>query len=303
MKKSILLISVFFIFLNPIFSQSDSLEFIEYLGGIKHNDEYFYDLKGMEIFVKSYDKEYSKYSINMIRKDLKLKRKSDRYPLHDMHYRTTVLRNQKIGLDTVTGYISCYIVEKFKNKLLSFVFTSYDWQDTIQEINFVNAFMNLSIPDSIYSNMEVDTINFAGRKIKVGNICRWMGVRNLQCPDYGQMNWSYHSNLKEAETALNIQKATSFNQGMTKVKDETIIPVVFENQEIMAERVEYKVQLPKLVMGGSNKLIAYYVIAEIRGYYIRCVLSHFTDDYMKEGELPPLLNEVMKLKNNDILEE
>jgi hypothetical protein len=220
-----------------------------------------------------------------------------------MHYRTTVLRNQKVDLDTIIGYNSCYIVEKFKNKLISFVFTSYAWQDTIQEIQFINAFMNLSIPDSIYSSEDADTINFAGRKIKVGNMCRWMGVRNIQCPDFGQMNWSYHSSLIEAKIALNIQKATAYNQGMTKVKDAILVPVVFENQEIIAERIEYKIQIPQLVMGGSNKLIAYYVVAKVRDYYIRCVLSHFADDYMEEVKLPPLLDEVLKLNNPVIVDE
>ncbi len=156
MKKLILLIAFLFaLLIKCSVAENDSLSFIKYLGGIKYNDEFFYDLKGMEIFVKSYEKEYSNYSINMIRKDLKLKRKSDRYPLErKCHTRTTVFRSQKIDLDTVTGYNSCYVVERFKNKLLAFTFLSYDWQDTLQEINFINAFMNLSIPDSIYSSME-----------------------------------------------------------------------------------------------------------------------------------------------------
>ena len=47
-------------------------------------------------------------------------------------------------------------------------------------------------------------------------------------------------------------------------------------------------------MGGSNELIVYYVMAEIRGRYIACVLSHYSDE-AKEGELSHLLSKVMQL--------
>ena len=48
-------------------------------------------------------------------------------------------------------------------------------------------------------------------------------------------------------------------------------------------------------MGGSNVLIIYYIAQEVRGKYIHCVLSYF-DDQAKAGKLPPLLSEVMRIK-------
>ena len=79
-----------------------------------------------------------------------------------------------------------------------------------------------------------------------------------------------------------------------KKADELELDVLFEGEKVKTVKQRVKIKLPKVVMGGSNELIVYYVMAKIRGRYIACVLSHYSDE-AKEGELPHLLSEVMQL--------
>lgn len=81
---------------------------------------------------------------------------------------------------------------------------------------------------------------------------------------------------------------------LVDVKEEKWITLKFEGQETKALRTKVKIQLPKLEMGGSNILVVYYVTGQVRGKYVTCVLSHYTDD-IGANKLPPLLSEVLEL--------
>ncbi len=92
---------------------------------------------------------------------------------------------------------------------------------------------------------------------------------------------------------LNQQIATNKKHLTSTIESDTV-NVIFEGQKTVATRSKVKIKLPKLIMGGSNVLIVYYVVCEVRGRYVACVLSHYTDD-INADELPPLLSEVMEL--------
>ncbi len=49
-------------------------------------------------------------------------------------------------------------------------------------------------------------------------------------------------------------------------------------------------------MTGGKTLTIYYIAEKVRGNYLSCVLSYWNNDVITETGLPPLLNEVMKLK-------
>lgn len=51
-------------------------------------------------------------------------------------------------------------------------------------------------------------------------------------------------------------------------------------------------------MGGSNILIVYYVTGQVRGKYVTCILSQYTDD-VNGDMLAPLLSEVLTLQAPD----
>lgn len=165
------------------------------------------------------------------------------------------------------------------------------------EKEFYRAMITHSFPKSIMTSMEIDTIYFAGRQLDLSTICKWMGPRNLQCPNYGQMNWSeFSDSLRASQLIVNQKFINSMNDNMT-IQSEKVVNVVFEGQEVTAIHQVVKVHIPQLIMGGSNVLIVYYVLANVRGRYVACVMSQYTDDNgLKNNKLAPLLAEVMELK-------
>jgi hypothetical protein len=108
------------------------------------------------------------------------------------------------------------------------------------------------------------------------------------------MSWAIFDNQKQAEEYRDTHFEITKNKNLTDIKEEKWIMLKFEGQETKALKTRVKIQLPKFAMGGSNILIAYYVTAQVRGKYVTCILSHYTDD-VGADKLPPLLSEVMEL--------
>lgn len=137
-------------------------------------------------------------------------------------------------------------------------------------------------------------IVFCGRRIELGPACHWMSPHNCQCSGLGQMNWSVTSSAQRAQETLRWQ----LSRTIAERKELTIdtVDVVFEEIPTTAIRVAYKVPAVVRTVGMTGRsIIAYYVHAHIRGRDVYSVLSHY-DDEAPEGELPPLLAEVMQLR-------
>ena len=167
-------------------------------------------------------------------------------------------------------------------------------RDISLERDFVKTYLSGKIPDFVFTSVEIDSIDFAGRTIQLGPICHWMAPHNIQCPDRGQMNWAIFDNLKQAEEYRETRLEMAKRKTITDVKEEKWIDIKFEGQTTKALKTKIKIQVPKLVMGGSNILVVYYVTGLVRGKYVTCVLSHYTDD-VGADKLPPLLSEVLEL--------
>lgn len=133
------------------------------------------------------------------------------------------------------------------------------------------------------------------RTIELNSSCQRMNVNSIQCLYIGQMNWSLHKSLEGAKMQTQVQYEATKGKG--KLLEEEEVPIIFEGKESTAIRTLYKIKVPKIVMGCSNELINYYVSEEIRGRYISCVLSHYSNDSLTENGVPALLAKVMKLKS------
>ncbi len=164
--------------------------------------------------------------------------------------------------------------------------------DQALEEFLVKSLKQETFPEYVHSTMFVDSINFAGRYIQLGSACSWRGAHNLQCPNRGQMNWSEFSSPERAEEMILNQQKVTRSRHLVSASEIDTVRIIFEGQETVATRNKLKVKLPKLLIGGSNVLIVYYVICEVRGRYVACVLSHYDDE--ADGGLPPLLREVME---------
>jgi hypothetical protein len=70
---------------------------------------------------------------------------------------------------------------------------------------------------------------------------------------------------------------------------------LFEGIETKVINCKYKMKVPKVLNGGSNILIVYYVTQQVRGKYVSCILSYYEND-ANAGKLPYLLGQVIQLK-------
>jgi hypothetical protein len=57
---------------------------------------------------------------------------------------------------------------------------------------------------------------------------------------------------------------------------------------------KWKIKIPKMLMGGSNILIVFYVTEKLRDKFISCTMSHYSDE-APEGKLPKMMTEIMQL--------
>jgi hypothetical protein len=254
----------------------------------------FYETEGYNIFVEAYKSSFDDKGIKKLKKKFSIGK--DNPGIADADFpNAKVFEETSLKGKSKTEMVYC-MIEGGLGKVRVIGFATICGRVKSIEREFYNAIIFDTVPRYVYSTMYVDTIKFAGRDLGLGPACRWMGAHNMQCPDMGQMNWSEFTSEERARQMLVGQQEANAAAALGEVMEENQVDIIFEGQEVKALKRKWKVRLPRLVMGGSNVLVIYYVLAEVRGRYVACVLSHYTDDVGAQ-ELPPLLNEVMKLKN------
>ncbi|HYF32142.1 MAG TPA: hypothetical protein VD993_13555 [Chitinophagaceae bacterium] len=261
--------------------------------GIVHKEVTFYNTEGYSIFLQELDLKLDEKGIAKIKKRFSIPKETVVTTDTDFP-NAQILTATDIKGESKTQSVY-YLSQPVQGKVKVIGFSTLCDRIKSIEKEFYEAILTNSLPASIFTAPQVDTITFAGRSIALGPACHWMDVRNVQCPNLGQMNWSEFSSLERAKQMTAGQQALSASRKMGEVLEETEVNIVFEGQEVKALKRKAKIKVPKLIMGGSNILIVYYVTAEVRGRYVSCVLSHYTDD-VGANKLPPLLSEVMQLK-------
>lgn len=121
----------------------------------------------------------------------------------------------------------------------------------------------------------------------------------MQCPYYGQMNWSIHKTLQSAKQTAEHQFIVTKHKKGGKVISEISTPIIFEVKETVAKSVVYDftgINSVRASISGGKTLQIYYVAEKIRGYFFSCILSFWNNDEINEVGLPALLEEVMSLK-------
>lgn len=263
--------------------------------GIKQEGTTFYEVEGYAVFVHSHNASFDDKGFNKIKKKYSIDKET--LPTNDTAFQTgKVLVKTKSRTKTVTESDVYYLFPQGKSEIKVIGFQTTNKRDIELEHFFAKSILDNSIPNSVYISMVVDSIIFAGRHIVLGPACRWMGTHNIQCPNLGQMNWAEFRSIEKANQMVETQLDITANKAIGDVLEQDTINIIFEGTETKALKTKYKIKVPELIMGGSNILIIYYVATEVRGKYVACVLSHYTDD-VNADKLPPLLNEVMKLKD------
>lgn len=269
------------------------------LQAIKNRNLIFYNLGGYSITTQHYSSPFKEKKLRPILREYKIKKKKTP-PIKDpaiavQHEK--YVQADKVD-DKITSYYIVYVLEN-KGKTSVVSFSSLEKPDDAFFKSFIDQFLGEGFPNDIYADQKIDSIKYVNRYIKLGPGCHWMGVRNVQCPYNGQMDWTLHKSLKAAKEFNEQREYISTNQRKLKLVSKDPVNVIFEGKKTTALKVVYDVKglnswIIRLQSGAKN-LIVYYIAEEIDGKFVSCILSHWDNDRMQPNGLPALLGEVMEL--------
>jgi len=259
----------------------------------KKGDQYF-EWAGYDISVTEIKTPKDEKAISKLKKKHKINNFSKEYTNPDIPVSHTVIESvtdfEKGGkkFPDIKIYQLLYIIKKNDNKSDLISFTKLGERDIYIENTFLNFYNEKKLSDYI-ALPAVETINFIGRTIKLGNACQWRSPHNINCMG-GQISWAIFDAPSKASKEIEKYIVTNEHNNSVILDDFDIL-VSFEEQDVIARRIVYK----NINHMRGYPLIVYYLWTELNGKYISCILSHYgynKDDY----ELPDLLKEVMQLQ-------
>ena len=280
------------------FSQEND-DFAKRLKAINKQTIIFYNVDGVDFSSQTFSNEftekglkklYRKYSIK--ESDLKVKDETLKYN----NFYITKLENVAENISQISSF---YFVENQNKTVSVFWFGYYGKQNQVFERKYVNRILNDEIPKEVFEPMTIQSIDFAGRKIELGNSCNWTNINTVQCPYYGEMNWSVHKTIESAKNSIDNQFNVTKSRKGGKVLSEEEVDVIFEGTETKAKKVIYDftgVNSLLVGMSGGKTLTIYYVASKVRENYVSCCMSFWNNDTITENGLAPLLEKVMQLK-------
>lgn len=290
----------FFLILSTFKVFAQESKTLERLVALDNNGKIWYNIDGYsvtsQIFNYSFDekglkKVYKKHSI----KDEDLKTKLDSFSFNNF----VVQKTEKLN-DKLTQINTYYFVENPDKKIIVIWFAKTSKEDLAMQKELVSLIVENKIPKSNFVSMQTNQINFGNRQIELGSSCYWTFLNTVQCPYFGEMNWSVHKTLEDAKESIENQLEMTKSQKKGKVLSEEIVDVEFENTPTKAKKVIYDftgLTGALAGMSGGKTLKIYYVAEKVRDNYMSCVMSFWNNDQINpETKLPPLLEKVMKLK-------
>ena len=274
-------------------------DFSKRLKAINNQTIIFYNIDGVDFSSQTFSNEFSekglkklykKYSIN--ESDIKVKDDS----LKNNNFYITKSENIAENINQISSY---YFVENQNKTVSVFWFGYYNKLNKEFERKYVNHILNDEIPKEVFEPMSIQSIDFVGRKIELGNSCYWTNINTVQCPYYGEMNWSVHKTVESAKNSVDNQFNVTKSKKGGKVLSEEEVAVIFEGTETTAKKVIYDFTGSKSLlagMSGGKTLTIYYVACKVRENYVSCCMSFWNNDTITENGLAPLLEKVMQLK-------
>jgi hypothetical protein len=270
------------------------------LQAISNRDVDFFNIDGIEITSQEVNAEFTTKNISKKFRQLSVKAKELTDADSMLGYKNFYVFKSIEKPQGIHNNMSYYFIESGENKIIGITFTAINKMDKEFERKFVELIKNKAIPKSLYTLPQIDSINFAGRKIYLGGgACRWMGVNNVQCPYYGQMDWSVHKDLNDAEQVVDNRFISIEKSGKGKIISNTMEDVIFEGVETKARKVVFDftgIRSVLLSLEGGKTLTIYFIACPVRNNYVSCVMSFWNNDQINPSGLPPLLEEVMQLK-------
>ncbi|VXC59298.1 MULTISPECIES: hypothetical protein [Chryseobacterium] len=292
-------LNLFFILIFSVcFSQENNV--LERLSALNNNGKIWYNIDGYSITSEKFNNSFDEKGLKKVfRKhqitDSDAKTKDDQIKFNNLF----ISKQQKIA-DNNFQTNNYYFIENPDKTVSVIWFIKNGKTDKETEEKMVNLIIENKIPEENFVPMKITSINFAGRKIELGNSCYWTFLNTVQCPYLGEMNWSVHRDLESAKEAIENQLNITKSKKGGKVASEEIVDVEFEGVQTKAKKVIYDFTgiasaLPG--MSGGKNLTVYYVAENVRNKNVSCVMSFWNNDQINpETKLPPLLEKIMKLK-------
>ncbi|MCU0444969.1 MAG: hypothetical protein MUE85_08620 [Microscillaceae bacterium] len=263
--------------------------------GLKVENNAFMEGEGVEIVIRPFKEEANEKNFQKIKKKLMPKALAINEELKDIpkpYQAFQYIDNQGDSLQVIQTF---FVLSAPQGGILAIGFAALFASNLAKQKEMVRSIYFKGIPEKYFTPLIINYLDFVGRTIELGGACEWMSPHNVQCSGYGQINWSLYPDLKTAELMRDLQLKANQNKRMAEMISQEWVTVWFEGKETQALRVVHKAKIPRIVMGGSNRLIAYYLAQEIRGKYVHCVLSFYEDEAPKGG-LAPFVAEVLSLE-------
>jgi hypothetical protein len=294
--------NVFFtIFIGLLFniSSAQDTSILERLQAIKNNNVTYCNIDGYQIMSENFNTTLSEKGLRKIFRKYDIDKNIATTKDEQLPYNNLTAITDKTLIEGIVQNNAVYFVEKDKNQIQVIQLSAVNKRDKEFERIIVGMLVENSIPDENFADVTISTINFAGREITLGSNCYWTAINTVQCPYLGEMNWSVHKELADAQNSVDYQFAITASSKTGKVVLEEQVAIVFEGTETMAKKIIYDFKgVTSLLAGmsGGKTLTVFYVAAPVRGNYVSCVLSFWNNDNISETGLVPLLDEVMQLK-------
>jgi hypothetical protein len=293
-------LTVLFLFICTISWAQDNPIF-ERIQAIHNNGTTFYNIDGYTVTSQTLNYPFTEKGLKKVFRKYAIKKDQIKTKDEQLPYQNYKVVSEDEITDSIVQNTAYYLLKNKEQRITIIQFSAINKRDTDFEYSLIKSIIENTIPEENYASAIIDSINFAGRKIKLGSNCNWTNVNSVQCPYYGQMNWSVHKDLQDAKNTVNQQFEITKSRKNGKVLSEEMVDIIFEGTATTAKKVIYDFTgITSLLASasGGKTLTIYYVAAEVRGNSVSCVLSFWNNDTLTESGLAPLLEEVMQLKNN-----
>ncbi|WP_062184960.1 hypothetical protein [Dysgonomonas macrotermitis] len=263
-------------------------------GLIDSSGNQYYEWAGYDVYLEEIKTPKNSKDISKLKKKYGLKNIKNEYSSLSISYPNTIIYSKDIlerngeKYPEIDEHRILYILDNLDNASSLIYIRKIGKRNTDIEKQILNLYFTQQLHEYIVP-MQIDSIDFAGRTLQLGNICEWRSPHNIYC-NGGQVSWSVFNTLDQAKDEVDNYIKTSESKYHVTIEDKEL-PLLFEGKKSIARRIVYK----SIYNSEAYPLIVYYITAEIRNRYISCILSHYgynRDDY----ELPELLKELIQFE-------
>ena len=291
-------LQLFFIFIFSVsFSQENTI--FDRLSALNNNGKIWYNIDGYSVTSETFNTAFDEKGLKKIFRKHQIQESDAKVKNNQIRYNNlSVTKKQKITDDNFQTD-TYYVVETPDNKTNVIWFIKNGTPDKETEEQLVNAIIDNKIPDENFVSMEIGSIDFAGRSVELGNRCYWTFLNTVQCPYSGEMNWSIHRTLQDAQESVENQLNVTKSRKGGKVTSEELVDLQFEGVPTKAKKVVYDftgLTSALAGMSGGKSLTIYYIAENIRNKNVSCVMSFWNNDQINsETKLPALLEKFISV--------